>query len=256
MASVSRSRPSDVDRSRSVAQPVVAMRGTWTIGRLRGAPIALHWSLPLGALFFGRFGWVPGFWLAFALVILVHELGHALVVRLTGNTVVHVLVHGLGGECSWDGDPTRLQRALIAWGGVWAQLALALVGFGWLLLAPPTTVLAAELAHGLTWSNLYLAAFNLIPIAPFDGAEAWKLPGLLRERWRRRRVTTARVSPAPAVRPVTRAKVLPFPGRAEPKERFPVEDDGPLSAEARRIVEQAAEIARRAAREEAEKKKS
>ncbi|MBK6516982.1 MAG: M50 family metallopeptidase [Polyangiaceae bacterium] len=238
-----------------MAQPVEGMRGTWTIGRFRGAPIALHWSLPLGALFFGRFGWVPGFWLAFALVILVHELGHALVVRLTGNTVVHVLVHGLGGECRWDGDPTRLERACIAWGGVWAQLVLAAVAFTLLLIAPPSSLFTAELLHGLTWSNLFLAAFNLIPIPPFDGAEAWKLPGLLRERWRKRRLKTARHTPTPAMRPAPTVKVLPFPKKVDRAEAFPVEDEGPLSAEARRIVQEAAEIAKRAAREEAEKKR-
>ncbi|NUP13675.1 MAG: hypothetical protein HOW73_47170 [Polyangiaceae bacterium] len=223
------------------------MRGTWTIGRIRGAPIALHWSLPLGAFFFGRMAWAPGFWISFAVVVLVHELGHALVVRATGNTVIHVLLHGLGGECSWDGEATRIERACIAWGGVWAQLVLAAIAFPILYLAPPSSPLLYSVLAGFTWSNLYLAAFNLMPIPPLDGAQAWKLPGLLRERWRAKRARRALAS-----RPA--AKVLPFARRLSAKEAYPLEDDGPLSNEAKRIVEQATEIAKRAAQEEKERK--
>lgn len=222
------------------------MRGTWTIGRIHGAPIALHWSLPLGALLFGRFSWAPGFWIAFALLILSHEIGHALVVRSTGSTIVHVLAHGIGGECSWHGQPTRIGRACIAWGGVWAQLLLAAIAFPVLYLVPPTSPLLFEIVAAFTWSNIYLAAINLVPIAGFDGKEAWKLPGLLLERWRSKR------SRRPAKRPP--AKVLPHTQRVKPFE-FPVEDDGPLSHEARRIVDEANEIVRRANRERAPREK-
>ena len=44
-----------------------------------------------------------------------------------------------------------------------------------------------ELAYALTWGSLVLAALNLIPFGPLDGVEAWKLPGLLVQRYKRRR---------------------------------------------------------------------
>src|SRR5262245_21542359 len=114
---------------------MTSSNGSWTIGWYRGAPVRLHWSLPLGALYFCHGAWAPGAWLAFALVILVHELGHAALVARYRHRVVAIDVHGLGGECSYRGDVTEWQRTIIAWGGVAAQgvllvatLALLLAG--------------------------------------------------------------------------------------------------------------------------------
>ena len=73
--------------------------GLWTIGRWRGVPIRLHWSIPLGALFFGHFEFVPGFWLGFVLLVLFHELGHAYLAHRRRLGVLEVQVHGLGGVC-------------------------------------------------------------------------------------------------------------------------------------------------------------
>ncbi len=162
--------------------------GWWNVGKLRGVPIRIHWSAILGALFFSGFRFAPGFWLGFVVVILVHELGHAAVVKFTGQRVQGVTLHGIGGECSWSGNPTPIQRACIAWGGVWAQLALFVIAWPLTgLMIATMGQMGAELARALTWSSLFIVAFNLIPIGPFDGAEAWKLPGLLLAKWRRRR---------------------------------------------------------------------
>jgi stage IV sporulation protein FB len=157
--------------------------GYLTIGRWRGAPVRLHWTLPLGALVFGQGRFAPGFWLGFGLLVLIHELGHAVLVRLLRHRVVSIDIHALGGVCRWSGDPTAVDRARIAWGGVLGQ-AVAL-GFAWAALAfagPPETVFVAQLAGAFTTTNLWLIAINLIPVPPLDGAEAWKLPGLLSRR--------------------------------------------------------------------------
>jgi stage IV sporulation protein FB len=161
--------------------------GYLTIGRWRGAPVRLHWTLPLGALVFGQGRFVPGFWLGFCLLVLIHELGHAVLVRLLRQRVVSIDIHALGGVCRWSGDPTAIDRARVAWGGVLAQ-AVALV-FAWAALAlagPPETVFVWQLAQAFTATNVWLMAINLIPVAPLDGAEAWKLPGLLAQRRRAR----------------------------------------------------------------------
>jgi len=158
-------------------------RGSVTLGRIGGAPIRVHWSAPLGALLFGQLQIVPGFWLAFLGLLLVHELGHALVVRAVGGRVRDVLVTGFGGECAYDGVTDPVRRAWVAWGGVAAQLAVfALAAALLFALGPATTPFVADLGHGLTTYNLLLIALNLIPVRPLDGYEAWRLFPLLRQR--------------------------------------------------------------------------
>ncbi len=167
----------------------------WSLGRIGGVPVRLHWSAIVGALFFSGFRLAPGAWLGFVLVILVHELGHAAVVKATRMRVHGVSVHGLGGECQWSGNATPLQRAAIAWGGVWGQLALVAIVLPLAgLLAATMGAFGADLAYALTWGSLMLAALNLIPYGPLDGVEAWKLPRLLLERWRRLRSAGQRAS--------------------------------------------------------------
>ncbi len=157
--------------------------GLWTLGRWRGVPIRLHWSIPIGALVFGRFRFVPGFWLGFVALILLHELGHTALARRRRLRIDEVQVHGLGGVCVHERG-TPYDNAVVAWGGVLAQ-ALALIPA---LLAARTLVLQSAFAQQLvgvfTDTNLFLMGLNLIPLEPFDGAKAWQLPRLW---WRRRR---------------------------------------------------------------------
>ncbi|MGZ3461230.1 MAG: M50 family metallopeptidase [Archangium sp.] len=75
----------------------------------------------MGALFFGGFAVRPAFWAGFVLLVLVHELGHAWMVKRAGAEVLAVELSALGGVCRWSGEVTRVQRACIAWAGVWAQ---------------------------------------------------------------------------------------------------------------------------------------
>lgn len=206
--------------------------GYWHLGKIGGVPIRIHWSLVLGLLFFSGMRFAPGFWLGFVIVILVHELGHALIVKITRQRVHGVTIHGMGGECQWSGNATPIERACIAWGGVWAQLALFLVALpftGLLVSALGNT--GFQLARALTWNSLILVAINLIPFGPLDGAEAWKLPGLLVEKWRRRRR-----SPKRAERAVAKGPFAKSPKTEEP------------SPEIRSLMEKIARDAREARR--------
>lgn len=162
--------------------------GYLTIGRWRGAPIRLHWTLPLGAFFFGRAQIVPAFWLGFFTLVFVHEMGHAVVVASCRQRVLSIDIHGLGGVCRWSGGGTELQRAAIAWGGVWGQILL-LVGcvIALWLWGPVETAFTAQLASAFVQSNLLMMAMNLLPIPPLDGAEAWRLFPLWIQRLRRSR---------------------------------------------------------------------
>ena len=163
-------------------------RGYLEIARWGGAPIRLHWTLPLGALLFSQGRLSLGAIVGFVLIVLIHEIGHALVVKRQRLEVVAIDVHGLGGVCRWSGNATPLGRARVAWGGVNAQLvAFGVTALALAVLGQPTERFTAELAGTFTTTNLWIVALNLIPVPPFDGAEAWKLPGLLRERARSRR---------------------------------------------------------------------
>jgi stage IV sporulation protein FB len=155
-------------------------RGFWTIGRLAGAPIRLHWTLPLGALVMSRFTFAPAYWLGFVLLILIHELGHALIVLRYRLGLVEIMVHGVGGYCSHGPARSRWQESAIAWGGVLGQLtALLVTGLLLLLFGRPNNVHTAQLAYVFTETNLFLIAINLIPIEPLDGRKAWPLVGMI-----------------------------------------------------------------------------
>src|SRR5262245_45388893 len=98
--------------------------GYFTIGHVRGAPIRVHWSAPLGAFAFTGFSFSPGLWAGFFLLVILHELGHAALVRRFGHEVTAVRVHAFGGDCAFSGDVTRAEDAVIAWGGVLVQAVL------------------------------------------------------------------------------------------------------------------------------------
>jgi Zn-dependent protease len=162
--------------------------GYWTVARFRGAPIRLHWTIPLGALLFSGLRFAPAFWAAFFGLILIHEIGHALFVRAFHHRVHAIDVMGFGGTCHWSGAASPLQRAGIAWGGIVAQGVVLIVTLIALkVFGPPANMALAEVADVFTRSNLWLMALNLLPLPPLDGAEAWPLFRHLRDRYRSRR---------------------------------------------------------------------
>ena len=155
--------------------------GYWKVGTWRGIPFRVHWTTALGALIFGQFAFVPVFWLAFIVLVVVHEVGHAMVVRRLGYRVMAVELPGFGGLCRWAGSPSRGERAAVAWGGVVAQLVLlAVTVLGAAIVGPPRTSIGWQLYGAFTSTNLMIAGLNLLPFAPLDGAEAWGLVRALR----------------------------------------------------------------------------
>ncbi len=148
--------------------------GFLVLGKVWRAPVRIHWTTPIVAFLLTRLSFVPGAWLGFLVIVLVHELGHALVVRSVRAHVLSINVHGFGGTCEWYGNVTAKQRAMIAWGGVIAQAAL----YGVARLAQtivPAVGMFDNFMYALTATNFILIVVNLLPIRPLDGAEAWKL---------------------------------------------------------------------------------
>lgn len=159
--------------------------GALEVVRLGGLPVRLHWSLPLGLVVFDGFAFNPqrlGLLLA---LFVVHSAGHLAIVKAVGAQPVALVISGVGGCCLWEGSPTSMSRICIAWGGVWAQ-TLVLLALGPLVHAD------SVVASVVVGRNVAMMLVNLIPLVPFDGAEAWVLPLLLGRRLRdrvRRRAT-------------------------------------------------------------------
>jgi Zn-dependent protease len=164
--------------------------GFLSLGRWRGVPLRVHVLTPLGALFFTRFRLEPGAWLGFFLVILLHEMGHALLVMGYRLRVSSIDLYPYGGVCRWSGSATEWERAVIAWGGVLAQAALFALTVSIVRVAGlPSTIFGRELVDVFLLTNLLLMTINLLPFPPLDGAEAWKLGSLLLKRRASRKVS-------------------------------------------------------------------
>ncbi|MFO0597794.1 MAG: hypothetical protein U0228_21010 [Myxococcaceae bacterium] len=163
------------------------MKRAFTIATWRGTAFKLHVTFPLGLLLLSGFTFDPLTWVTVTALVLLHEVGHLLVVRAVGGRSSEVVLTGFGGWCRWSGEVSPLGRAAIACGGIAAQLlvlvpALVLLELG---LMPRGPVLD-EVVFALTFRNAWLAAFNLLPVPPLDGAEAWRFPIELGRALRRR----------------------------------------------------------------------
>jgi stage IV sporulation protein FB len=182
--------------------------GYFTLGHWRGAPIRLHWSVLLVGVWFGRDSIAR--WLALFALILLHELGHATFVRYFRHRVVGIYLTGLGGVCSWSGNASAIETAAIAWGGIAAQALLyAATTIFVLVTGGPSSRLEAELVDVFTRTNAWLMAINLLPFPPLDGAHAWSLFRLLRQR------REGRPSPFTAVPPDAEPRRRSAPDRSE-----------------------------------------
>jgi Zn-dependent protease len=164
------------------------------LGR-RGVAVRMHWTAPIGAWLLTGRDLSPVRWLTFLVVILCHELGHAVMVRLARARVLSIALTAVGGNCTWAGNVTRYQRACIAWGGVLAQGLLFVIGLVvWRLGLLPFGIHTFAVLDVLLEANLVIALVNLLPVQPLDGAEAWPLvpmlPKRLRVAWLHRRLRT------------------------------------------------------------------
>ncbi len=139
----------------------------WRLGSLFGFPIEINLSfLMLLGLVFVAFGGLTGVeivCLAFASILL-HELGHAFVARKKGVRIAGIELGFFGGAAKMiDLPKTANDELAIAAAGPIVSLVLAGLG---LALGKVTHV---PILAWIGWTNLILAAFNLIPALPMDG---------------------------------------------------------------------------------------
>lgn len=171
-------------------------QGSWSLGRWRGVPVWLHWSVWLGLAWFGiRYrALVPALltFIGFFGLLAIHELGHAIAAQSRRVRVYEIRLYLLHGLCRHAAPARERDDVFIAWGGVLAQaivLVMALAAsFTVAALSPALSILLAPLFRVLVWTNLWIIAFNLLPIAPLDGHRAWRvlrpLRASLAARWR------------------------------------------------------------------------
>jgi len=184
------------------------MRGGWTIGRLAGIDLRLHFTFPLIVLF-GALQWGSAHGTAgaafgallmlvlFACVAL-HELGHALAARHYGIPTREILLFPLGGVAFLARPARRPAEELwIALAGpavnvvIAAGLALfigvapaALPGETAGLLRPAAAGPSlGTLLHWLLGANLSLVLFNLLPAFPMDGGRVLRALLAFRFGW-------------------------------------------------------------------------
>ena len=159
-------------------RPIMESMGKFYLGHLGKVPVYASpeaFLLPIFVLYLGQglsFDKLLMLFMAFVLVILLHELGHALVALAQGMLGVSITISALGGYCSYSGDTIPGRQLLISLAGPFTNLILAWIT--WLALnhAPITDdTMFFFFSTFFNW-NLILGIFNLLPIYPLDGGQA------------------------------------------------------------------------------------
>ena len=183
----------------------MAMFGTsWRVGRIAGIEVRIDSSWAVIALLItysmylrlsilyrelsggGAVGLAVLSAVLFFGSVLVHELGHALVSQARGIRVQDITLFLFGGatrarvESRGPGDEFLIALVGPLTSGLLAGLFWIAAGLGRGVLSAP---LAGTFAY-LAWTNLLLAAFNLVPGFPLDGGRLlrsaiWKATGSL-----------------------------------------------------------------------------
>lgn len=165
---------------------------SWSIGRLRGVDIRLHFSvlfsIPIAYFLFKPVDargvveallWVGGF----LLFIFLHELGHTFAAQLVGVQVKSLFVWLLGGFTNLAYKPEKpASNLFIAAAGPLINMILAflcvaayfLIYMFFLPYSANTDLFLwvqtfANLFFSLAFLNVILIVFNLLPIYPLDG---------------------------------------------------------------------------------------
>jgi Zn-dependent protease len=163
------------------------MRGNISLGRVLGIPLRLHYTwfiifaLVAFTLVFSildqtyplvqRIIWGILTSLLFFASIITHELAHSILAIRNNISVKEITLFVFGGVSQITKEATHPRAELsIAIVGPLTSLALAGIFYALhLILASTNQLLVASSMWWLTWINVLLAAFNLIPGFPLDG---------------------------------------------------------------------------------------
>src|SRR6267378_4982921 len=163
------------------------MKWSWRIARVAGIEVFMHATFLLLLAWVGVTDYLPRhswqaaargivFVLILFVIIVLHELGHALTARRFGIRTLDITLLPIGGVARLERMPEKpVQELLVALAGPAVNLVLALVLL--LLLAvgrqfgdfEGLSLLGGSLLARLLQVNVALAVFNLLPAFPMDG---------------------------------------------------------------------------------------
>ena len=151
----------------------------WTVLLLLALALVNAWRRPVLTLV-GFSAWLS--------VMFIHECGHMIAAHRRGSAVLSIRLYPIFGVTLFETPWSRFDHCVIAWGGVIAQAVVAIPLVAWVAILgyTPFEPVNAILAL-LGFYSLAVAAFNLIPVAPLDGAIAWQIIPAYIARWRERR---------------------------------------------------------------------
>jgi Zn-dependent protease/predicted transcriptional regulator len=167
------------------------MKSSWQIAKVAGIDIYIHVTFPILLAWVALSEFLPrrSWWdaaeglifigLLFVIVVL-HELGHALMAKRHGIRTRDITLLPIGGVARLERIPEDPQQELqVALAGPVMNVALAFILYVTIfaggLLSPVTGVVFndantfAKFLWNLLWVNVYLVLFNLLPAFPMDG---------------------------------------------------------------------------------------
>lgn len=165
---------------------MIKRSGHIKVANLFGAPVEIHWMLPVVALLlcflenaiFRKYGFMG---LAVTFLVIVHELGHAAMARFFGVGVRRIEVTGTGGLCHID-HPKQIRHSAWIWSaGMMAQVIVLLLTWGSVAAyGMPQSVGGIAVAFAFIPLNCLMLVVSLIPHRTkkghsSDGKVLWEL---------------------------------------------------------------------------------
>jgi Zn-dependent protease len=159
-------------------------QGAIRLFRFAGIDVFVHWSWFVVAYYeiqvrrggYSSFVWNTAEYLAVFAIVTLHEFGHSLACRQVGGTANRIVLWPLGGV-AFVSPPQRPGATLwsIAAGPL-VNVALLPVLFGFYLLGgslgwAETLPDAHALIWAVSWINVVVLIFNLLPVYPLDGGQ-------------------------------------------------------------------------------------
>src|ERR1700721_1072803 len=159
-------------------------QGSNCLFRILGIYLYLHWSWFLVAAYeigdrsgsYSSITWNVLEYLAFVLIVMIHEFGHALACRQVGGTANQIVLWPLGGVAYADPPPRPGATLWSIAAGPLVNVALIPVLYvavamsrsaGMELTAPDFYALLSA----IRWINVGVLVFNILPIYPLDGGQ-------------------------------------------------------------------------------------